>query len=653
MRTTGPILTIASLLALAAPLSAQQADTAMSLDSLLNVKVSTAARYEQTVMEAPASVSVINAEEIERYGVQTLADALGLIRGFYTSYDFNYTYVGVRGFGRPTDYNSRILLLIDGQAINEPQYGSAPIGTEFPLPMAWVERIEVVRGPGSVLYGTGAMFAVVNVITKTNAEVARVHGVVEAGSLGRRTASALAAHQFGNGATLQLGLNRADIGGNDRFFPEFAGAGSDGIARGMDGDVYENAYLTYRVRDFSVSARFFERTKTIPTAAWNASFNDPDTWTLDQRTAVSMNLRHGLSASAETFVSLSYEDYDYIGSYPYEDDEWRDESDEEWAVAHAGLLWDISSGKRLVTGVDVTRAFHSSYETFAGGVPSYRFDVPFTHVGFYGQMELDIAPKWSSVLGISHDRRTGGIDFTTPRLALLYTPRPSTTLKLLYGKAFRAPSPYELYSDSAEAGMRGTVPLNPEQIRTAEIVADQLVGNVAHVSVSVFHNDVSGLIDFVPRVVEDHDVGAYENVGAAEGYGAEVMLHVTEINGHSGFVALSYSHTRDKLTDELLTNSPELLLKAGWYMHLHHRFGAGLFALRESGRRTLAGDKTNSFTKVDGTLTARLSPMLTVTGTIRNVLDTDYVHPGGAEHLQNTLKQDGRTFVVRLDAFLK
>src|SRR3990170_1261941 len=92
-----------------------------------------ASKYEQKVTEAPSSVSIVTSAEIKKYGYRTLADILRSIRGFFVTFDRNYSYVGVRGFNRPGDYNTRILLLIDGHRVNDNVYDGALIGTEFIL----------------------------------------------------------------------------------------------------------------------------------------------------------------------------------------------------------------------------------------------------------------------------------------------------------------------------------------------------------------------------------------------------------------------------------------------------------------------------------------------------------------------------------------
>ena len=200
----------------------------LNIEDLARVKVYSASRHEEEVRDAPASVSVITAEEIRRYGWRTLGEVLGSLRGFYTSYDRNYTYLGVRGFLRPGDYNSRILLLIDGHRLNDNVYGSAEIGTEFPLDLDLIDRIEVVRGPGSSLFGTNAVFGVINIITRRPAARFAVETSGDVSSFLSRTGRITAQATADRWSGLLSGTLYESAGPSRLFFPEFASPATNG-----------------------------------------------------------------------------------------------------------------------------------------------------------------------------------------------------------------------------------------------------------------------------------------------------------------------------------------------------------------------------------------------------------------------------------------
>ncbi len=146
---------------------AETADlTELSFESLSTLQVSTASRFLQSVREAPSAVQVIRREDIRRHGWQTLTEALSSLPGFYPLNDGAYDFPGTRGFLIPGDYNTRFLLLVDGQRINDNIYQQALMGEDFPIDLMLVERIEYVPGPGSSIYGGNAIFGVVNVILR-------------------------------------------------------------------------------------------------------------------------------------------------------------------------------------------------------------------------------------------------------------------------------------------------------------------------------------------------------------------------------------------------------------------------------------------------------------------------------------------------------
>ncbi len=105
-------------------------------------------------------MTVTTADEIELFGYRTLAEILASVRGFYTSCDRGYTLTGVRGLNRPGDFDTRILVIIDGQKANDAVY-NAVSGSEHLLDVELIDRVEIIRGPSSSLYGTSVFFAVV------------------------------------------------------------------------------------------------------------------------------------------------------------------------------------------------------------------------------------------------------------------------------------------------------------------------------------------------------------------------------------------------------------------------------------------------------------------------------------------------------------
>jgi len=130
-------------------------------------EVFSASRYLQPASEAPASVTVLSGDTLRGHGVRTVGEALRLVPGLFMHYDRIYEFAGFRGFALPGDFNTRILVLLDGHTLNNSVVtGGSNIGTDLGIDMSEVERIEVIKGPASSLYGGNAFLGTINIVTR-------------------------------------------------------------------------------------------------------------------------------------------------------------------------------------------------------------------------------------------------------------------------------------------------------------------------------------------------------------------------------------------------------------------------------------------------------------------------------------------------------
>ena len=183
----------------------------LSLDSLLQVKVTTASRQSEAINEAPSIISVITREDIERYGSVSLRDIVGRLPGINLLSDFDYQSDNLSLRGDDVYLNNHMLLLIDGNPYRSVPDSSDPLRrllNSFPVDM--VERVELIRGPGSVLYGAGAFTGVINVITRKKTETSQTL-TLGTGSNSAKFASA-SGHYYNpdNHASLSLNLSGWD-----------------------------------------------------------------------------------------------------------------------------------------------------------------------------------------------------------------------------------------------------------------------------------------------------------------------------------------------------------------------------------------------------------------------------------------------------------
>ena len=307
----------------AAAQDSPQADlSGLSMEELATMKVDSvygASKFLQAADDAATSITVVTGEEIEKYGYRTLADVLRTVRGFYVINDRNYSYVGVRGLSLPGDYNARILFLLDGHRINDNIFDGAYVGTGFPVDVALIKRIEIILGPNSSVYGTGAFVALINVITSRGRDLNGAELATDAASWNSYQGRMTYGSRLDNGLeALVSGSLLNSQGQRQLFYPEFnSPATNNGIAQDANGAQTYSVFADIILRDFNIHLLQSSVTKHIPTASFGTVFNDSRTQTTDARRYIDIQYHH-VFGSWETLGRASYDWYDYHGIYVYD-----------------------------------------------------------------------------------------------------------------------------------------------------------------------------------------------------------------------------------------------------------------------------------------------------------------------------------------------
>ena len=626
----------------------------LSLEELGSVKVDTvfaASKFSEKVTDAPSSVTIVTRDEIQRFGYRTLGEVVRSVRSFDVMYDRNYGYAGVRGFNELDDYGSHILLLVDGHRMNDPLYETAAIDTDAFVDLDLIERVEFIRGPGSAIYGSNAFLGVINVITRSGGDIHGAEASASYGSFNSTHGRFTLGKKFTNGVEVTLsGTDAMSEGQPHVFYPEFKPV-NHGLAENRDGGRFWSLFGSVKWADFTLEGGYVNRTKNVPTASYGSVFNDLNT-TVDARGFADLRYHHDTDEGWGITARAFYDSYDFHQHFAYDYGDGLVINDNparaRWWGAEAELSRTFFNRFRFTMGVDFRKTLEVGQRDYDLSPFLSYVDVHSSEmvVGTYADAQVEVTKKLKLDLGARYDHYDTFGSTVNPRAALIYKPWADTALKLLYGRAFRAPNAYQL--DFSGIGFSANPALKPETVDSYEFAAEHYFASHWRASASVFDNRIH---DVIRSATDPADgLSVFTNAKNLEARGVEAEI---EGKWDSGLlVRASYTHqqTSDLRSGARVEYSPENVARVQLSVPVRKDLFASAELIYAGNRVTLARAHTGDMWLLNATLFDRvISQRLEISASVYNVLDQRYSHPSGSEHIQDQIEQDGRTFLLKLN----
>lgn len=673
----------------AAPASEEE-ELALAYGDKSSVSIATGAR--QPIARAPAVATVVTAEDIAAMGATDLDEVLETVPGIHVSRSPNHypSLYAIRGIF--SQYGPQTLVLQNGIPIT-----TLFVGNKGNLwggyPVEHIARIEVIRGPGSALYGADAYSGVINIITKTAADTPGTEFGVRAGSFNSRDTWIQHGGKMGTvdvAAYLRVGgsdgfkesiaadaQSRNDIlnGTNASLAPGQVHTGYDAVDANLDlGYGQWRLHAGYKLRD------------DLGTGAGIASALDPVGRSKSERISADLSWANplfsrdwglGFTASYLQYTQLTPTDYQLFppgttfptGVFPNGmtggPDTWERQLRLSAFATYAGF-----TDHRLRFGLghddlDLYKTRETRNFTYAangtpvpiGSVVDFSDTNPFLRPQrrkvdyLYAQDEWGFAKDWALTAGLRHDRYSDFGGTTNPRLALVWDAALDLTAKLLYGRAFRAPSFSESYGITNPVAL-GNPNLLPETNSTVEAAFSWRARRDTQVNLSFFRYAMKDIIRTVPNAIAG--TGAtYANTGTQRGSGTELELvwdaaHNLRFTGH-----YAYQRSIDETSGQDAGYAPHhhIYARADW------RFSGNWLASSQinwvADRQRAAGDTRPAipdYTTVDLTLrTNRSKNQWGFAASARNLFNADVREPSLAPGLTipNDLPMAPRSFYLQ------
>lgn len=672
----------------------------LALEELMETKVSISTGTEKTVAEAPSIATVVTEEQIARLSATTLAEVLDSVPGLFVhpaaSSQF-YDNIDIRGLH--TTFGAQIVLLINGTPIKRMQNGNT--WSRFNFPASLIGRIEIIRGPGSAVYGADAFSGVINVITK---DAKNLDGVYEAGMrVGSFNKNEVFAHV---GTSFEDGKIAASISymteGNEKnriferdqqsvFDTAFGTHASNAPAPLQTKGRWLNLALNGTYRDFEMNF-WGQIARDLGTAAGIGFAVDPQGRYEGDQAQLDVyhhsNPAEGLAWEQKLSLSYIYT-RTFNTIFPrgtllpigtdgnafsagsrmvlFPDGYLGNPSQKQYDVGLESTLLVSKYADHLLrvsVGGKYSKARFYESKNFGPSVidgsvspiygamtdvsgTAYVFMPDSSRKVFFASLqdEIALAPTWTLTTGVRDDYYSDFGNTINPRVALVWHKDQALSVKFLYGRAFRAPAFQELYATNNPVG-QGSTDLQPETMEMKEIGVDYQPSSKWHIGVNIYDYVAANMINAVAKAVGTQ----FANTGKQSGRGVETIVQYQPSEGVLLSADYAYRSTKDDSTGKKAVGAPVHIghLRADWEFYAHTilawetQFAADIPRAANDTRAKIA-----SYAVSHLTLGYELAKQLNVKFAIRNLFDKKYYYPTTTTTLSD-YPAPGRSMALQL-----
>ncbi len=528
-----------------------------------------AAKREQSLGNVASAVTVISADRIRRFGYRTIGEAVAAVAGAYlVDNRLNYA-IGIRGLQVPGDFNTRVLVLVDGASINEVWGAFAGVGFDAIVSIDEVSRIEVIRGPVSSVYGTNAFFGIINIVTRGAGESSRLWG--RTGVHGIQGTVSAAGFAVG-GIDKQL---RGAVSLMDRF-------GESSLA--LDGGDTQADADGSRAFTAGVVGSYNGTFGQLRTSRFNrqSPFGPYDVFTGLGGTPYDQVNRHLLVEGGHTRAlgtRASIAGRGYTNLYKFSDKAPPADPVLEAALESTGTSQTFGGELRgryeivvpdklgVTAGAELShnRTRSTAFETTMPDVLIANTPKKFTLAGLYTELDGQPLPWLGFTGGLRADIHSQLQDNLSPRAALFFSKPEKYGAKLLYAEGFRNPSGFEAFFEDGSDFKADPDLLKAETIRSFEVVAWAKSAGLS-TRLSAFYWDARDIIE-AREAPDEPGIQQHQNTTRYVSRGLEAEASYRNSKGWYGFAGGALSQVGTDTMGQLVfggvTNAPLFTAGAG------------------------------------------------------------------------------------------